>query len=68
MNSARGLFLSENCYKIGPRHVIEVPWGLFYAEFRAEQNECNYTYVDRLDKKLRHFLEIMSPGSGDVCF
>ena len=58
MNSVRGLFLSENCYKIGPRHGIEVQWGLFYAEFCAEQNQYHYTSVPRLDQKLRHLLEI----------
>ena len=62
MNSVRGLFLSENCYKIGPRHAIEVQWGLFYAEFRAEQNKYNYTSIARLNQKLEHFLEIANSG------
>ena len=58
VKSARGLFSSENRYKIGLSNGIDVQCGSFYAELSAEQNEYHYTSIGRLDHKLWHFLEI----------
>jgi len=38
----RGLFSSENCYKIRTRYATDVLLPSFDAEFPADQNKVNY--------------------------
>ena len=54
----RGLFSSENCCNFRSRHLLEVQWGSFYAEFSAAQNKANFTSLGCLAQKLEHLLKI----------
>ena len=52
------LVLSENCYEVATSNVTGIQFGLFYAEFCAQQNKFNNTFVALLARKLQHLLKI----------